>query len=107
MGPTPQSASEIFNDPSFDELLDELNEKYDYILIDTPPVNLISDSLVIAQKCAGIVLVVRSGFTTRDMLRRAVASVKQLDINVLGVILNGSDLSKNGYYKKYYGSYYN
>ena len=107
MGPTPQSASEIFNDPSFDELLDELNEKYDYILIDTPPVNLISDSLVIAQKCAGIVLVVRSGFTTRDMLRRAVASVKQLDINVLGVILNGSDYDKIRYSKKYYGSYGN
>ena len=99
--------AEIFNDPSFDELLDELNEKYDYIILDTPPVNLISDSLVIAQKVGGIIFVVRSGFTTREMLRRAVASAKQLDINILGVILNGTDFSKNGYHKKYYGSYYN
>ena len=107
VGPIPQNAAEIFNDPSFDELLDELNEKYDYIILDTPPVNLISDSLVIAQKVGGIVFVVRSGFTTREMLRRAVASAKQLDINIFGVILNGTDFSKNGYHKKYYGSYYN
>ncbi len=107
VGPIPQNAAEIFNDPSFDELLDELNEKYDYIILDTPPVNLISDSLVIAQKAGGIIFVVRSGFTTREMLFRAVASAKQLDINILGVILNGTVFSKNGYRKKYYGSYYN
>ena len=106
-GPIPQNATEIFSDSSFDELLYEMNEKYDYIILDTPPVNVLSDSLIVAQKCGGIVLVVRSGFTTREMLRRAVASVKQLDINILGVILNGSDYDKTRYSKKYYGSYGN
>lgn len=106
-GPITQNVTEIFVDPAFDELLDELNEMYDYIIFDTPPVNLLSDSLIVAQKCGGIILVVRSGFTTREMLRRAIASVKQLDINILGVILNGTDYNKSKYSKKYYGSYNN
>lgn len=105
-GPIPQNATEIFSDPAFDNLLDELNEKYDYIILDTPPVNLLSDSFVIAQKCGGIVFVVRAGITTQEALRRAVSSAKQLDINILGVILNGSDYGKNKYYKKHYNSYY-
>lgn len=41
-GPIPQNATEIFSDPSLDELLGELNEKYDYIILDTPPINLLS-----------------------------------------------------------------
>ena len=106
-GPIPQNATEIFSDPSLDELLGELNEKYDYIILDTPPINLLSDSLVIAQKTAGIVFVVRAGITTHEALRRAVASAKQLDINILGLILNGSDYSKSYYQKKYYSSYDN
>ena len=106
-GPIPQNATEIFSDPSLDELLGELNEKYDYIILDTPPINLLSDSLVIAQKTAGIVFVVRAGITTHEALRRALSSANQLDINILGIILNGSDYSKNKYQKKYYSSYYN
>ena len=47
-----------------------------------------------------------SEITTKEMLRRAVASSEQLDINILGVILNGSDYNKNKYRKKYYDSYY-
>ncbi len=105
-GSIPQNATELFSIPAFDALLEELNEKYDYIIFDTPPANLLSDSLVIAQKCGGIVFVVRAGITTNEMLRRAVASSEQLDINILGVILNGSDYNKNKYRKKYYDSYY-
>lgn len=104
-GPIPQNATEIFSHPDFDKLLEEIKEEYDYIIFDTPPVNLLSDSLVIAEKIGNIVLVIRSGVTTHETLRRAVASAKQLDINVIGVILNGSDYSKNKYQKKYYGSY--
>lgn len=104
-GPIPQNATEIFSEASFDALLDELKEEYDYIILDTPPINLLSDSLVIAQKCGGMVLVVRSGITTHEALKRAVSSAKQLDINIIGVILNGSDYSKNSYHKKYYSSY--
>ena len=106
-GPIPQNATEIFSDPSLAALFDELNEKYDYIILDTPPVNILSDSLVIAQKTAGIIFVVRAGITTHEALRRALSSVKQLDINILGVILNGCDYGKSKYYKKYYSSYYN
>lgn len=106
-GAIPQNATEAFSDYAFDALLAEFEEKYDYIILDTPPVNLLSDSLVIAQKCGGMAIVVRAGITTHEALRRAISSAKLLDINIIGIIFNGTDYSKNKYHKKYYSSYYN
>ncbi len=106
-GAIPQNATEAFSDYAFDALLSEFEEKYDYIILDTPPVNLLSDSLVIAQKCGGMAIVVRAGITTHEALRRAISSAKLLDINIIGIIFNGTDYSKNKYHKKYYSSYYN
>ena len=106
-GAIPQNATEAFSDYAFDALLAEFEEKYDYIILDTPPVNLLSDSLVIAQKCGGMAIVVRAGITTHEALRRAISSAKLLDINIIGIIFNGTDYSKNKDHKKYYSSYYN
>lgn len=106
-GSIPQNATEAFSDSAFDALLADFEERYDYIILDTPPVNLLSDSLVIAQKCGGMALVVRSGITTHEALRRAVSRAKLLDINIIGIIFNGTDYTKNKYHKKYYSYYYN
>lgn len=97
--------SELLNSEKFDELLNEFKEKYDYIIIDTPPVNPVSDALVIAQKVDAIVLVVRAAATTHDAFKKAVKSFGVLDLKVDGVIINGSDPRPKGYYKSKY-SYY-
>ena len=109
--------SEMLISSDFDLLLTELSENYDYIILDTPPLNIVSDTSVIAQKCDALLLVVRSYITTYHAFRRSLSSIKQLDINLIGTIINGVDSShrKNiynkygygyGYYKNGYHSYY-
>ena len=105
IGNIPYNPSELLCSPAFEYLLDKLEEKYDFVILDAPPVNILSDSLVMAQKCAGMILIIRAGSTTHESLRRALSSAKVLDINILGVVLNGSHLDSKSYYKKYYSSY--
>ncbi len=97
--------SELLNSEKFDELLKEFKETYDYIIIDTPPINPVSDALVIAQKVDAIVLVVRAASTTHEAFKKAMKSLGVLDLKIDGVIINGSDPRPKGYYKSRY-SYY-
>ncbi len=97
--------SELLNSEKFDELLKEFKEKYDFIIIDTPPINPVSDALVIAQKVDAIILVVRAASTTHDAFKKAMKSLNVLDLKIDGVIINGSDPRPKGYYKSKY-SYY-
>lgn len=104
-GALPQNATEMFSAPQFDELLKLFRENYDYVILDAPPVNILSDALVIGQKVDGMVFIIRAGITTHENLRRALSSAEVLDIDILGVILNGSDYGTKHYYKKYYSTY--
>ncbi len=97
--------SELLNSEKFDELLKEFTEKYDYIIIDTPPINPVSDALVIAQKVDAIIMVVRAASTTHDAFKKAMKSLSVLDLKIDGVVVNGSDPRPRGYYKSKY-SYY-
>ncbi len=107
-GKLSSNSCELFDSTAFDILLKKLNETYDYVIFDTPPVTLVSDTLVIAKKCDGLVYVVRSAVTTFEAFKRAKSSTEKLGANTLGVILNGVDLNSTKSYKyKYnkYGSY--
>ena len=93
--------SDLIGSTDFDKLIEKVKDEYDYIIIDTPPVNIVSDALSISKKCDGVVLVARIAYTTYAQLKTANNALKALDINVLGTILNGA-----GGTKKKYGSYY-
>ncbi len=93
--------SDLIGSTDFDKLIEKVKEEYDYVIIDTPPVNIVSDALAISKKCDGVVLVARIAYTTYAQLKNATNALKALDINVLGTILNGA-----GGTKKKYGSYY-
>lgn len=103
------NSSELFSSAGFDKLLLELRDKYDYIIVDTPPVNLVSDSLVVSQKCDGLLLVVRTGVTTYTTFNESLANIKKLGIKLFGTVMNGIGGESGKYgkykgYKKYYGS---
>lgn len=106
-----KNPSELFSSEKFDDLLFQLKERYDYIILDTPPINPVSDALIIAQKCEAIFMIIRSSVTTYEAFEKAYESLKVLDINLTGVIINGSDstqkyLYKNRYKYRYkYGNY--
>ena len=101
-GSVVNNPSDLLGSVEFDRLLNDLRETYDYIIIDTPPLNLVSDTLAISKKCDGVILVARVGLSTYAELKSALESLKILDICVLGAIVNGvEDVKKK--YKSYYG----
>ncbi len=106
-GPTPPNPSELLSMPKLQETLDELSEKYDYIFIDTPPVNIVSDALIVSKLTAGVLLVAKQAATTAQEIERAVSSIKFAEVPVLGTVLNQIDTTGSRYgYGKYKYSYY-
>lgn len=94
-----KNPSELFSSERFDDLLEQLKDRYDYIILDTPPINPVSDALIIAQKCEALIVVVRAGATTFEAFDKAYNALKVLEINLTGVIINGSDTTKKYLYK--------
>ena len=106
-GKLSKDSCELFDSASFDELLKSLEENYDYIIFDTPPVTLVSDALVIAKKCDGLVYVIRSEVTTYEAFKKAKTATEKLGATTLGVIINAVDLNSKKAYKYKYGKYNN
>ena len=89
-----------------EKLLDSLSEKYDFIFLDTPPVNVVADTAAIAKFSDGVLFVVRHKFTTQDMVSKAISSLQFANAKILGFILNDVDLSSYSYTTKVgYGGY--
>ena len=89
-GPIPPNPSELLASEHMSQLLDSVRDKYDNIIIDTPPVNVVSDAVVLATKTEGIVMVVQDRKTTHDEFKKAISSLSFADARLLGVILNSS-----------------
>lgn len=105
------NATELFCAPEFDALLAELKEHYDYVIVDTPPINLVSDALTISQKCDGVLLIVRTSVTSYEAFKKALSSAEKLGISILGAVMNGVGSKNDKYYSynkyKYKYGYYN
>lgn len=103
-------ASELIQSKVFRELLDRLREAYDLIIIDCPPVGLVTDGVITSTMCDGTILCVASGKNERRQLERTRDLLKQFDVNILGIVMTRMPVSKRyygGYYgKKGYGAYY-
>ncbi len=105
-GPLPPNPSELVGSENMTLLLKELEDKYDYVFVDTPPINIVSDSLVIAPKTDGIVLVVKDKITTHDELKKALSYTEFAKTKLLGIILNGAtDIINKKYRRRYYRKY--
>ncbi len=99
------NSCELFDSAAFDELLLFLAKNYDYVIFDTPPVNLVSDALVISKKCDGLIYVIRSRVTTYEAFKKAKSNTDKLGANTLGVIINAVDSGAGKYYKYRYNKY--
>ena len=89
------------------DILKEVGEKYDYILMDLPPILAVTDAAIVGHMADGIVLVVRSGITAPEEAKEAKKRLEAGHANILGVVLNGVPTEKKGYgYGYYYYDYY-
>lgn len=105
-GAVAPNPSELVSGKLFSLLLDELKKRYDYVIVDTPPVNPVIDGALIAKRCDGTVLVIESGITERAQVVRAKKQLEYAGIKILGVILNKVGMSQKGYGYGYgYGGY--
>lgn len=105
-GPRPDNPSDLLTSPRFKQLLDEVRERFDFVLIDTPPVLAVTDSSVVAPRVDGVVLVVRLTRHTRDAAIRCTDMLAALGARILGVVVNGvSSGSGYGYGGYRYGGY--
>lgn len=102
-GDIPPNPSELLGSRRMEAVLNELREKFDYIVIDLPPVNIVSDALSIANLISGMIVVIRQDYTDKMELEHCMRSLKLSNVNVLGCVMNGAKQSGGSYgkYKKY------
>ena len=101
-----ENPSALLEDPRMEELLDRLAEDYRYVIIDSPPLDSVADGALIASFCDGAILVVRSGMTSRRLVKQSIQQLERVGCRLLGTVLNRVE-TKSRAYQKYYGKYGN
>ena len=110
-GTPPPNPAELLASTNMRDVLNHLSTQYDHIVIDTPPSLSVTDAVVLSPRADAVVLVIRSGQTTKQALRRSRDILMQVNAKVVGVLLNAVDLSSPDYYYYYeyqgkYARYY-
>jgi len=106
-GPIPPNPAELISSERMKGLLKVLSEKYDHILIDSPPLTNVTDPVILSTMVDGVILVVQAGRSTRDIVRRARQELSSVGAKIFGVVLNNLDIKREGYdsYLSTYGNY--
>ena len=110
-GTPPPNPAELLASTNMKDVLAQLREEHDHIVLDTPPTLSVTDAVVLSPRADAVVLVIRSGQTTKQALRRSRDVLMQVNAKVSGVLLNAVDLSSPDYYYYYeyqgkYARYY-
>jgi capsular exopolysaccharide synthesis family protein len=100
-GTTP---TDLLGGETFRSFLREMRGKFDVVILDTPPVIPVADTMSLRDQVDAFILVFRIGFTPHVMLQQALEEIEKTKI--MGVVLNGVEMQKYKYYQRYYGEYY-
>ena len=100
-GKIPPNPAELISSSRMDKLLEFVKDHYDCVFIDTPPVNLVTDATVFAQKTTGYILIVKANVSDTADVKIAVSSLENIGGNILGFVLNDVTTGRNGYYSYY------
>jgi Mrp family chromosome partitioning ATPase len=92
-------------------MLVDLTQRYDHVLIDSPPLINVTDPVILSTMVDGVILVVHGGKSTREVVRRARHELSSVGAKIFGVVLNNVDLRRDGssdyyYYHRYYSGYH-
>ena len=106
-GSLPPNPSELLASKKMHDLLERLKKDYDRVLIDSPPVIAVTDAAILSKEVDGTILVVAANQTNKDALQRAKGLLDNINTNLIGLVLNGVDISGvYGSYYYYYHHYY-
>ncbi len=101
-GPPPPNPAELLSSSSMEDLIRETRKEFDHVVVDSPPLLMVSDAVILSNLVDGVVLVAESGVTNRSALARAHKMLTMAGAKVLGAVLNKLDVRHNGYYGYYY-----
>lgn len=104
-GPYSPNPADLLEESLFGDMISKLKEKYDYIIVDTPPMGNLIDGAIVARQCDGAVMVIESGSISYRLEQRVKGQLEKSGCRILGVVLNKVNMKRNGYYSKYYGKY--
>jgi succinoglycan biosynthesis transport protein ExoP len=100
-GTTPPNPADLLGSKRFDALLEEVKKQFDLVIIDSPPVLMVTDPVVLSTKADGTIVVVRSQRTTRPVLKRVISVLSHSQGRKLGFVVNGMDTKSVEYYYSY------
>jgi succinoglycan biosynthesis transport protein ExoP len=104
-GPTPPNPADLMHSEAFGRVLQELRAEFDRVVIDSPPIGLVTDGVILSTRVDATVLVVRALATRRDAAKRAMRSLRDVGANCAGFVLNAVASSERYYYSGYYAPY--
>ena len=108
-GPRVPNPAELLQSERFESFLSRVKERYDTIIVDTPPINAVTDAAILSAKGDGTILVVRAHSTPYDSAIQSVRALDDVSTTIRGVVLNDFDQKRAGYrygayqYSTYYG----
>jgi len=106
-GPIPPNPAELLNSRHINTLIERLEDEYDIIIFDAPPINTVTDAQLLASKADGVILVVPQGIAEKGSVTHAVEQLNKVHAKVLGTVMNRFKADKApGYYGGYYGGNY-
>ncbi len=105
-GPIPPNPAELVSSEPMAAMLQQLRGRFKHIVVDSPPLLVVTDATILATLVEGSVLVVESGVTPKKLVLRARKVLDNANARVLGVVLNKVRLHHDGYYDSYYRGYY-
>jgi capsular exopolysaccharide synthesis family protein len=101
-GPIPPNPAELISSDKMKTMLAKLSERYDHILIDSPPIINVTDAVILSKMVDGVIMVVHGGRSTREAVRRARQELDSVGAKIFGVVLNNVDLRHDAYDGYYY-----
>lgn len=105
-GPIPPNPTELMHTERFRTIVEALSERYDRVIFDSPPVIAVADAMILANMADGVLFVIKTGQTSREVVRRAKSLLEGINAPLLGAVLNDLDLEDRAYRYHYYYSYY-
>ena len=105
-GPLPPNPPDIFGSDRFMHLLNDLKANFDWVFLDSPPVVSLTDSIILASMADMIAFVIRHNQTDKEMVRRCITNLRNVNPNIIGAVLNHVDLERSSYRDYYYAGYY-
>lgn len=104
VGPLPPNPAELLGSNRMKQTIELLQNSFDYVILDSPPVASFADSLILSAMVEGVILVVKAGLTSREVANRTKTHLQTVGAKVLGAVINHIKLQPHDYY--YYSTYY-